>query len=471
MSDESLKSTKQSFSNIGVIGLAVMGASLARNFASRGYQASVYNRTYIRTLELTNEYPEGLVGFESLQGFVESLELPRKIIIMVKSGEPVDQVIVELLPFIDRNDIIIDCGNSHYKDTEKRQKELRNKVNYVGCGVSGGSLGALHGPSIMPGGDKHIVEQILPYFRDAAALDFGSKPCTGYIGEGGAGHFVKMVHNGIEYGMMQAIAEVYDILRHENINQKDIKIIFNRLNQGNLKSYLLDITEDILASKIETGEYLLDLVSSKAENKGTGGWTAIAAIELGVAVPSLANALFVRYMSASKKTKTTDKYKSKDVLTSTEMNDLFDNLAKSLELSFFACYIQGLQLLDKANMSYSWGIRIPEVLRVWEGGCIIRSQMILLLKTYYAEKDKDVNHVFIPKIQDSIFVVKEFLSKIVAPTPVINSSIDYIYLSSNIDMSTNLIQAQRDYFGEHTYVRTDTGETVTGGWKRNEDIK
>ena len=470
MSDASLKSTKQSFSTIGVIGLAVMGANLARNFASRGYQTSVYNRTYLRTLELTNEYPEGLVGFESLQGFVESLELPRKIIIMVKSGEPVDQVIAELLPFIDRNDIIIDCGNSHYKDTEKRQKELKNKVNYVGCGVSGGSLGALHGPSIMPGGDKHIVEQILPYFRDAAALDFGSKPCTGYIGEGGAGHFVKMVHNGIEYGMMQAIAEIYDIVRLQFADNEGMKTIFSRLNQGNLKSYLLDITEDILDTKVESGEYLLDLVSSKADYKGTGGWTSIAAIELGVPVSNLTNALFVRYIS-SKKRKVADKYKHQGVLTSTEMDELVDILTKALELSFFVCYRQGLELIDKANMEYSWGIKIPEVLRVWEGGCIIRSQMILPIKSYYAEKDEDVNQTFIPKIQDSIFAVKEFLSKIVGPTPVINSSIDYIYISSNIDMSTNLIQAQRDYFGEHTYVRTDTGETVTGGWKRNEDIK
>jgi 6-phosphogluconate dehydrogenase len=457
-----LNSTK---SSIGVIGLAVMGANLARNFASNGYQTSVYNRTYSRTQELVTEHPDNLLGFEGLKGFVESLELPRKIILMVQSGEPVDDMIRQLLQYTDRHDTIIDCGNSNWKDTQKRQDQLKHKVHFVGCGVSGGSLGALHGPSIMPGGDPKVVDQLLPYLGHVAAEDFQLQPCVANIGHGAAGHFVKMVHNGIEYALMQSIAEVYDILRSKRINQKHIRNIFSKLNQGNLQSYLLDITEDILESKTEDGKDLLELVVAKAENKGTGGWTAISAIELGVSVPSLTSALFARY--SSKYSRSLQVSKDNKISSIDQISDIVvDDLAKMLELSFLSCYLQGMDLIQKASDEFDWKVEIDDVLRVWEGGCIIRSQMISTLKSYL-KLNEMTKHQFLTKYAEHVTKIKHFIVQIKVPIPVTNSSIDYLLTLITDSLPTNLIQAQRDYFGEHTYVRTDTGETVTGGWNKS----
>jgi 6-phosphogluconate dehydrogenase len=457
-----LNSTK---STIGVIGLAVMGANLARNFASRGYQTSVYNRTYNRTQELVHQHPDHLIGFEYLSDFVNSLELPRKIIVMVKSGQPVDEVVTELLQYIDREDIIVDCGNSNWMDTQKRQDQLKHKVHFIGCGVSGGSLGALHGPSIMPGGDKKIVDHLLPYLQKVAAKDFDSGNCVTNIGSGGAGHLVKMVHNGIEYALMQSIAEVYDTLRSKHINQEHIRIIFSKLDQGNLQSYLLDITEDILESKTDDGRDLLELVVAKAENKGTGGWTAISAIELGVSVPSLTSALFARY--SSKYSRSLPVSKDNKISSNDQIPDIVvDDLAKMLELSFLSSYLQGMDLIQKASDEFDWKVNIDDVLRVWEGGCIIRSQMISTLKSYF-KLNEMTKHQFLTKYAEHIPKIKHFIVQIKVPLPVTNSSIDYLLTLIADSLPTNLIQAQRDYFGEHTYVRTDTGETVTGGWNKS----
>lgn len=454
-------------STIGVIGLAVMGANLARNFASKGYQTSVYNRTFTRTQEFVNEYSDHLIGFETLPDFIDSLELPRKIIVMVKSGQPVDNIITELLQYIDREDIIIDCGNSHWKDTQRRQQQLMHKAHFVGCGVSGGSLGALHGPSIMPGGDKRIVEQLLPYLYNVSAKDFNSNPCVTNIGSGGSGHFVKMVHNGIEYALMQSIAEVYDILRSKQVSQEQIRVIFGRLNQGNLQSYLLDITEDILESEVENDNYLLDLVLDKAENKGTGGWTAISAIELGVYIPSLSSALFARYGSSQDRiTKKINRiYENLD--SRGILDNIVDDLSKLLELSFFASYLQGLDLIQKASDEYSWKVDLNEVLRIWEGGCIIRSQMISTLRSY-TKFDRNLKADFLNKYAEHIPKVRHLTAQIKIPMATTNASVDYILTLLASHLPTNLIQAQRDYFGEHTYVRIDTGETVTGGWNKSQ---
>jgi 6-phosphogluconate dehydrogenase len=452
-------------SSIGVIGLAVMGANLARNFASRGYQTSVFNRSFGRTQELVVDHPDHLVGFEDLEEFVMSLELPRKIIIMVKSGQPVDEMIQELLPYLDDEDMIIDCGNSNWKDTQRRQEELEDRVRFVGCGVSGGSLGALHGPSIMPGGDKEVVEHLLPYLRDVAAKDFQSKPCVANVGAGAAGHFVKMVHNGIEYAIMQGIAEVYDILGTLHVNQEQIRIVFGKLNQGNLQSYLLDITEDILESKTENGGHLLELVLGKAENKGTGGWTAISAIEVGVSVPSLSTALFARYASSYDRLAPVTKVSPLPSIEEVS-ESVIDAVIKMLELSFFASYLQGLDLIQKASDDFGWGVDLHEVLRIWEGGCIIRSQMISTLQTYLTF-DQNTKYDYLKKLGQNIPQVKDLISEMYIPLPVTNASIDHLLTLLAPALPTNLIQAQRDYFGEHTYIRTDTGETVTGGWNKS----
>jgi 6-phosphogluconate dehydrogenase len=453
-------------STIGVIGLAVMGANLARNFASRGYQTSIYNRTFSRTQELVFDHPDHLQGFEELKKFVESLELPRKIFIMVKSGQPVDDIITELLQYTDRKDIITDCGNSYWKDTQRRQEQLRHKINFVGCGVSGGSLGALHGPSIMPGGVSHVVDSLLPYLQHVAAKDFESQPCVANIGEGAAGHFVKMVHNGIEYAIMQSIAEIYDILRSKQNNNEQIRTVFSKLNQGSLQSYLLDITEDILETQTQEGVYLLDLVLDKAENKGTGGWTAISAIELGVSVPSLSSALFARYASNRDDNPTNTQQVYQKLDDQGISDHAVYNLSKLLELGFFASYLQGLELIQKASDKYDWKVNINEVLRVWEGGCIIRSQMISTLQ-YYTKPNPYLQRDFITKFAEHIPKARHLIAQTKAPMATNNASLDYILTLLAPNLPTNLIQAQRDYFGEHTYIRTDTGETVTGGWNKS----
>jgi 6-phosphogluconate dehydrogenase len=452
-------------SNIGIIGLGVMGSNLARNFASKNYQVSIYNRTFARTQELRAKHGKNLVGFETLKEFVNSLELPRKIIIMVKNGAPTQEVVQDLLEFIHKDDIIMDCGNSNYKDTLLLQKALKNKVNFLGCGVSGGSKGALYGPSIMPSGKKEAVQIMLPYLESIAAKDFHGRPCVTNIGTESSGHFVKMVHNGIEYAAMQAIAEIYDILRFKEVNQMNIREVFSRLNKGNLQGFLLDITEDVLNAKTETGQSLLDLVDDRAQAKGTGAWAVEAGIDLGVNVQSIAAALFARYASSQERFIPEDfvvrrKQGDKD-FTITEK--VIDNLYKSLELSFFASYLQGLDLIDAANSEYKWNINIDEVLRIWEGGCIIRSQMISTLRVYKKlELQSQVG--FLRKNAMNLESAKTINSYTNTPKPVINSSSDYFVSKVAVKLPQNLIQAQRDYFGQHTYKRTDMLGDFTGGW-------
>jgi 6-phosphogluconate dehydrogenase len=453
-------------SSIGLIGLGVMGASLARNFASKDYQTSVFNRSFVHTEELTKPHPKNLTGFEHLEDFVNSLEFPRKVFVMVKSGQPVDDVILELLEYLNPEDIIIDCGNSNWNDTDRRQHELENKVNFIGCGVSGGSQGALKGPSIMPGGKKEIVEHILPYLKEIAAKDFHSAPCVTNIGLGASGHFVKMVHNGIEYGLMQAIAEIYDLLKSKEISQDKIRDAIGQLNQGNLQSYLLDITMDILETKTEDGKSLLKLVEGKAQSKGTGGWSVISAIELGVSVPNLSSALFARYSSMEEHITSFNPKSEKNSLNF-ELNDEFmDGLYKSLIISYFTSYMQGVNLIQKASDVYGWNIDIQEVLRVWEGGCIIRSQTISAIKSYLLSSSDEKFDV-LNSMKLNMPSIKTVFADSIVPLNVTSSSMNYLVTMFIPELPTNLIQAQRDYFGEHTYIRKDTGEVTTGGWYKS----
>jgi 6-phosphogluconate dehydrogenase len=454
-----------SSSHIGVIGLAVMGANLARNFASRGFKTSIFNRSYEKTQSLLDQHGHNLAGFENLEEFVQSLQTPRKIILMVKSGQPVDDLIAELKPFIEVGDILVDCGNSNWHDTERRQKALYGVCHYVGCGVSGGSLGALYGPSIMPGGDKDIVTQMLKYFEPAAAKDFMGKPCVSLIGHGPAGHFVKMVHNGIEYGLMEGIGEIYGLLRGMGMNHEQMRVVFGRLNHGNLQSYLLDITMDILETKLSDGNYLLDLVDHVADSKGTGGWTVESAIELGVNVQTLSAGLFARYATSEERY---PQNVSKTIeFDEEEMTDeLIENLHNTLEFVYLSCYLQGIRLIEKASIQYRWDVSLDEVLRVWEGGCIIRSQMISTLRkilTFNLDEQTQYYHLHLEKL----FYVMRKLTHYPHPKPVIHSSFDYILTLTASELPSNLIQAQRDYFGEHGYKRIDQDGNFTGQWVKN----
>jgi 6-phosphogluconate dehydrogenase len=462
------RSVDSKLSHIGIIGLGVMGSNLARNFASRDYTVSIYNRTFARTQELRSKHGKNLVGCETLKEFVLSLELPRKIVIMVKNGAPTQEVVQDLLEFVSKEDIIIDCGNSNYKDTIALQKALKTKVNFIGAGISGGSKGALYGPSIMPSGKKEAVEKMMPLLEKIAAKDFHGKACVTNIGESGSGHFVKMVHNGIEYAVMQAIAEIYDIMRYKQINQSTIRSVFTRLNKGNLQGFLLDITEDVLNAKTEDGHFLLELVDDRAQAKGTGAWAVQAGIDLGVNVQSIAAALFARYASSQERFVPEDfivrrKQEVKDFVINEKV---VDNLYKALELSFFASYLQGLDLIEAANEQYGWKVNLDEVLRVWEGGCIIRSQMISTLRTY-KKLDLQSQIGFLRKNALNLESAKVINSYTNTPKPVINTSSDYFVSKVAVKLPQNLIQAQRDFFGQHTYKRTDILGDFTGGWGKD----
>jgi 6-phosphogluconate dehydrogenase len=447
---------------IGVIGMGVMGANLAQNFASRNIYVSVYGRHIEKVTPVVEKaHAQGykINGFDNLKLFVESLEIPRKIILMVPAGTPVDDMIESLLPFIAENDSIIDCGNSFWKDTTQREKYLETKkVNFVGCGVSGGSEGALKGPSIMPGGNPQSINQIMPFLELVAAKDFQGKACVTNVGLSAAGHFVKMVHNGIEYAMMQGIAEVYDVLKTEHYSNEEILGFFKRANQGDTKSYLLDITENIFQTK-EGNILLVDLVSDVAKAKGTGGWTVQSAMELGVNTPTIAAAVFARIASAKNQFFNSYIDPNKAILSNGEYPEkefLLEQLVIALGGVFLVSYLQGLDLITKANEEFDWDVDLKEIIRIWQGGCIIRSQMLLNLYEIVQNKIDVSNYVW----------AFDFISGIpLILSPVMTSSYIYLQTIENPKLSSNLIQAQRDYFGSHTYKRIDKAGDFTGGWQ------
>lgn len=454
---------------IGLIGLGTMGAALARNLASKGYKTAVFNRTYTKTEEfIANHGNENLTPFEELKDFVESLEKPRKIILMVNAGDAVDQTISHLQEFLEDQDILIDCGNSNWKDTIRRQSIVAASpsrqylsqsptIHFIGCGVSGGEEGALLGPSIMPGGDPTVVNQILPILQDIAAKDFDGKPCVTNVGLAGAGHFVKMVHNGIEYAMMQGIAEIYDILRSSFHSNEEILKAFKGFNQDELKSFLLDITVDIFETKDKLTEgYLIDKISDKAGAKGTGKWTVESALELGVAAPNISESLNARILSARN-----TNYKLGIYAASEEFEIVrpsVEDLKYILQTIFITSYLQGLNIIDAANKEFDWNIDIKEVLRIWQGGCIIRSQMLKSLIFDFYTKSKTEKIGFILEPFHNINTTFPFV-----PKPVISATLNYILAHNADKLPSNLIQAQRDHFGAHTYQRIDRDGVFTGG--------
>jgi 6-phosphogluconate dehydrogenase len=468
---------------IGLIGLAVMGANLAKNFASKGISISVYNRTYAKTkTELdswetekttlienarkntpwfennlkNHEYK--LEGFENIKDFVQSLERPRKIIIMVKAGKPVDDVILELSQFLEQGDIIIDCGNSNWQDSMRREANLEAKgLHFIGCGVSGGESGALIGPSIMPGGKKEVVDQVLPLLEIVSAQDFDGKPCVVNVGLSASGHFVKMVHNGIEYAIMQGIAEIYDILKHNELSTDQIQKVFENLNTGLTKSFLLDITVEIFKTKDSLAEgYLIDKIENIAGAKGTGKWTVEAAMDLGVFVPSISNAVMARIGSSRNQAFENQTHRQNPYIKYPEQ-DIYDKkLFKAVEGLYLSAYLQGLDLIVSANKEYNWNIDLPQVIRIWQGGCIIRSKMLQDLFAQWTQKLDFTDHI----------VALDFITSgnLLRPFLVLHSCLDYMQTVGCKDLPTNLIQAQRDFFGSHTYKRNDREGVFTGGW-------
>lgn len=465
----------------GLIGLAVMGQNLALNIARKGYTVSVYNRTSDKTKEFIEKRvkDEKITPYYDLKEFVDSLEKPRKIILMVKAGKPVDDVIQELVPFLEPGDLIIDGGNSYYKDTSRRLQELKTKgILYLGMGVSGGEFGALHGPSLMPGGTKEAYEMVKDMLLKIAAQTEDG-PCCTYVGDDSAGHFVKMVHNGIEYAIMELIAEVYDIMRKVlRMTSQEIGDVFENWNKGELNSFLMEISYKIMRFiDEETNKPLVELILDRAEQKGTGKWTAQTALDLGIPTPTLNLAVEARVISHFKDLRV--KLSKSNVLKSSncEINkeEVIKDLERALLFGVFMSFSQGLWLIDEASKVFNYNIDLSEVLRIWKGGCIIRAKILNFLREVIKEDPSNVSLLLSEKSQnfikdkiDSVKRVSDIGRKCGIQLLCLNSSLDYFYALSSEYLPANLIQAQRDFFGAHTYERVDKEGIFHTEWEKLE---
>lgn len=470
-------------SQIGLIGLATMGENFARNIADKGFRISVFNRTTEKTQKFIEKFYKKnslFTGAYDIKNFISNLETPRKIILLVKADEAVDAVIQELKPFLSKGDILIDCGNSHFKDTERRQIELeKNNLNFIGCGISGGEEGALKGPSLMPGGNKKAWQKIHKIFEKIAARDFSNKPCTTYIGPNGSGHFVKMVHNGIEYAIMQLIAESYDILKNiGKFSNPELAKIFNNYGKTeNLKSFLLEITAKIFTKKdpFKNSKYLIEFIKDSAGQKDTGKWTTEIAHELDVAIPTINAAVDARIISGDTKGREMRKTLKLNTINKRpnklEQKNLIKLVGDSLEFSTILCYEQGIELLTKAGKEFNWNLDLKEITRIWQGGCIIRSNYLKNLtvslgkdkkaatkifkktmKLFAGEKQKNWRTLMCLAIENTISI------------PAFYTTLSYYDSYTKTHLPQNLIQAQRDFFGAHGYERIDKPGSFHTEW-------
>ncbi|EDL64760.1 NADP-dependent phosphogluconate dehydrogenase [Bacillus sp. SG-1] len=453
---------------IGVIGLAVMGKNLAWNIESRGYSVSVYNRSREKTDEMLQESEgKNVVGTYSIEEFVQSLESPRKILLMVKAGGPTDATIEQLKPHLDKGDILIDGGNTFFEDTRRRNHELSESgIHFIGTGVSGGEEGALTGPSIMPGGQKEAYELVAPIFKDIAAKVNGDA-CTTYIGPDGAGHYVKMVHNGIEYGDMQLIAESYFLLKNVlGFNAEELHETFAEWNKGELDSYLIEITADIFTKKDdETGKPMVDVILDKAGQKGTGKWTSQSALDLGVSLPIITESVFARFISSIKD----ERVKASKILSGPEAKPfdgdkeaLVESIRKALYMSKICSYAQGFAQMRAASEEYGWDLSYGEIAMIFRGGCIIRAQFLQKIKEAY-DKEPGLSNLLLDDyfkeiVESYQYALRDVISTAVqngVPVPGFSAALSYYDSYRTETLPANLIQAQRDYFGAHTYERTD----------------
>ena len=465
--------------HVGLIGLAVMGENLGLNIARNGYPLVVHNRTTLRTEEylVGSAAGTGITGVATLPELVAALDRPRQIILMVKAGVPVDAVLAELAPLLEPGDIVVDGGNSYYRDTERRESELaKQNLIFVGMGVSGGELGALWGPSLMPGGPREAYDVLEPMLvAIAAKTEYG--PCVTYIGPGGSGHYVKMIHNGIEYGDMQLIAETYDVMRTAlAMPAGEIASVFADWNTRALASYLIEVTADVLRFiDTETGQPLVDLILDAAEQKGTGRWTIESALELASPVPTIDAAVTARNLSALRGLRV----QASEVLLGPtppggpqQATSLLGGAAgpdgalaaleDALYFSKISSYAQGMALLNAASATYSWNLNLSEIARIWTGGCIIRAAFLADIMRAYRENPDLVNLLLDPQIaRQSDETVGGARRAIVTarswgiPAPGTSSALDYFDTLRQPALPANLIQAQRDYFGAHTYQRSD----------------
>jgi len=455
---------KQQF---GVIGIGVMGKNLAINVESRGLSVSVYDRYAATTDELlTDSKGKNIVGTYSIEEFVNSLQIPRKILIMIKAGKPIDDAIEELIPYISKGDILIDGGNSFFMDTIRRSKQLEELgFKFIGTGVSGGEEGALKGPAIMPGGQEDACSIVGPIFTAIAAKVDG-ETCCSYIGENGAGHYVKMVHNGIEYADMQLICEAYALLKEvAGLSNAQLHDVFAEWNKGELDSYLMEITSEIFAQvDDESGKHMVDIILDSAGQKGTGKWTSQSALDLGVPIPTITEAVFARCISALKdeRVAASNILKGPDTLFEGDINEFIESVRRALYTSKICSYAQGFALMRSAAEQYNWNFQYGEIAKIFRGGCIIRAQFLNKISDAY-ENDINIKNLMldsyfkniIHKYQKDFRYVISTAVNLGIPVPGFSSALMYYDSYRSANLPANLLQAQRDYFGAHTFQRTD----------------
>ncbi len=460
-----------------VVGLAVMGSNLARNIESRGYPVAVYNRTTEVTDSFMKDFKGNFTAAKTPAELIASMERPRKIIIMVKAGAGTDAVIDTLLPLVDQGDVIIDGGNAYYKDTIRREASCKARgVHFLGVGISGGEEGALKGPSIMPGGPKDAWEKISKILSDISAKVDGT-PCTAYIGPDGAGHFVKMVHNGIEYGDIQLIAEAYHVLRDLlGSEAQQLQSIFENWNKGPLSSFLVEITAKIFNKKDDQGDgYLVDKILDKAGQKGTGKWTVLEALELGVPVPTLAAAVDARVLSSLKDERV---IASKALpgpekrILGLDRETMIGKVHDALYAAKILSYAQGMALLSAASKANNWNLKLDEIASLWRGGCIIRAVFLEQIRKAFAKTPTLSNLLFDPAMREEVAksvaglrTVVEICSLHGIPIPAFSSALSYYDMYRTEHLPLNLTQAQRDFFGAHTFERTDMPGSFHAHWE------
>ncbi|BDM70206.1 6-phosphogluconate dehydrogenase, decarboxylating [Streptomyces nigrescens] len=466
--------------DIGVTGLAVMGRNLARNFARHGHTVALHNRTEARTQALMDAFGDegNFVPTGSAESFVASLARPRRLIVMVKAGAPTDAVIDEFAPLLEPGDMIVDGGNAHFADTRRREAALRDRgLHFVGTGVSGGEEGALHGPSIMPGGSAEAYASLGPLLEDISAK-VDAAPCCTHIGPDGAGHFVKMVHNGIEYADMQLIAEAYDLLRRAlGMDPARIAEVFRTWNQGRLESYLIEITAEVLGhTDAATGKPFIDVVLDQAEQKGTGRWTVQTALDLGVPVSGIAEAVFARSLSGHADLRDASQGlpgPSGRRLGGSAAESFTDDVEQALYASKIVAYAQGVHQIQAGSQEYGWGIDPGAVAKIWRGGCIIRARFLNRITETYSGPDQPVTLLTAPYFREALEAAQDAWRRVVSsaaelglPAPGFSAALAYYDALRSPRLPAALIQGQRDFFGAHTYRRTDRDgafHTLWGG--------
>lgn len=468
---------------IGVVGMAVMGKNLALNIESRGYSVAIYNRTGSKTEKVVADHPDkNLVPSYTIEDFVNSLETPRRIILMVKAGAPTDATIKSLLPHLDKGDVLIDGGNTFFQETMRRNEELDNSgINFIGMGVSGGEKGALEGPSLMPGGQKEAYDLVEPILKKTAAKAEDGEACVTYVGPNGAGHYVKMVHNGIEYGDMELIAESYNLMRNLlGLSNDEISDVFNEWKDGELKSYLIDITADILTRKddLGTGKPIVDVILDRAGNKGTGKWSSQSALELGVPQSLITESVYARYISAMKD----ERVAASQVLPNPEFDlgdvdkkELVEKIRRALYFSKIMSYAQGFEQLRVASENYNWNLNYGDMAKIWREGCIIRAQFLQKITDAY-EKNPELKNLMlddyfkkiVEEYQNDVRDIAALAIKAGVACPGFSSAITYYDQYRSAHLPANIIQAQRDYFGAHTYERTDREGVYHYEWYHEE---